>query len=346
VFVTLLQERRSSTRKTLERLTYIDLLSSNGGIVTDLSEGGLGFHVVAPVQVSGPIDFCFTSDAKRIAGTGELAWTDEEKRTGGLRFVQISAEVREQIRRWPLESNLRLELSTDCEPDVQVADPSIPESTDQTDIDPAAGSHAPYFPEIPAPETRPGTRTPRLLKVIGVSGLAGVIGVVTYLCYREAREWLMESERSNAGEQTSEALTQASASDPPSGLAPVENLSAGKSKAGDEAAREVQQQPASAAPEAVRASDAIAPARKAPAPSQAVAAAPGMLFVQVAAYTDEPHARKLVETLREQHFDAFVRPPASDVYYRVQLGPYANQESARMTIGQLKRAGFEGFIRD
>jgi cell division septation protein DedD len=71
-----------------------------------------------------------------------------------------------------------------------------------------------------------------------------------------------------------------------------------------------------------------------------------MLFVQVAAYTDEPHARKLVEILREQHFVAFVRPPAGDLFYRVQLGPYANQESARMTIGQLKRAGFEGFIRD
>jgi len=344
--VAMLQERRSSARKTLERLTYIDLLSSNGGIVTDLSEGGLGFHVVAPVQVSGSIDFCFTSDAKRIAGTGELAWTDEEKKTGGLRFVQISAEVREQIRRWPLESNLRFDLSTDSEPDVQVADPSIPESTDQINIDPAAGSHAPYFPEIPPPEIRLATRTPRLLKVIGVSGLAGVIGVVTYLCYREARAWLLESKRSNAGEQTSEALTQAPASDPPSDLAPVRNLPSGISEFGNEAAREVEQPPANAALGAVRTSDAIAPARKVPAPSQAVAAAPGTLFVQVAAYTDEPHARKLVEILREQHFVAFVRPPAGDLFYRVQLGPYANQESARMTIGQLKRAGFEGFIRD
>jgi cell division septation protein DedD len=346
VFVALLQERRSSTRKTLERLTYIDLLSTNGGIVTDLSEGGLGFHVVAPVQVSGPIDFCFTSDAKRIAGTGELAWTDGEKKTGGLRFVQISAEVREQIRRWPLDSNLRFDLVTHSEPDVEVADVSIPESTDQVNIDPAAGSHAPYFPEVAPPETRPGTRTPRLLKVIGVSGLAGVIGVVTYLCYREAREWLMESRRSSAGDQTSEALTHAPASKPPSDTAPVRDLPAGKSQTGSEPARKVQQPPANAAPGAPRTSDAIAPVRKAPAPSQPVAATPGMLFVQVAAYTDEPHARMLVETLREQHFVAFVRPPAGDVFYRVQLGPYANQESARMAIGQLKRAGFEGFIRD
>ena len=50
-------ERRLSIRKPLERLAYISLPFNNGGIVLDVSEGGVGFHAIAPVEVDGPIHF-------------------------------------------------------------------------------------------------------------------------------------------------------------------------------------------------------------------------------------------------------------------------------------------------
>ena len=98
-------ERRLSIRKPLERLAYISLPFNNGGIVLDVSEGGLGFHAIAPVEADGPIHFRFAVDSsKRIKAVGELAWKDETGKTGGLRFTELPDEIREYIREWAAQS--------------------------------------------------------------------------------------------------------------------------------------------------------------------------------------------------------------------------------------------------
>ena len=94
-------ERRLSIRKPLERLAYISLPFNNGGIVLDVSEGGLSFHAIAPVEADGPIHFRFAVDSsKRIKAVGELVWKDETGKTGGLRFTELPDEIREYIREW------------------------------------------------------------------------------------------------------------------------------------------------------------------------------------------------------------------------------------------------------
>jgi PilZ domain len=99
-------ERRLSTRKTPEQLAYISLPSNNGGIVIDVSEGGLGFHAIGPVDADGPIHFRFAIDsAERVAAVGELAWKDKTGKTGGLRFTELPEEIRERIRLWAGQSN-------------------------------------------------------------------------------------------------------------------------------------------------------------------------------------------------------------------------------------------------
>ncbi|MGA7792299.1 MAG: PilZ domain-containing protein [Candidatus Acidiferrales bacterium] len=99
-------ERRLSTRKTPEYLAYISLPSDNGGIVIDVSEGGLGFHSVAPVEADGPIHFRFAMDSpERVKAVGELAWKDESGKTCGVRFTELPDEVRERIRVWIGQSN-------------------------------------------------------------------------------------------------------------------------------------------------------------------------------------------------------------------------------------------------
>jgi hypothetical protein len=95
------QERRHSIRKTPENLAYISLPFNNGGIVLDVSEGGLGFRAIAPVKADGPIRFQFAIDAAaRVEAVGELAWKDETGKTGGLRFTMLPDEMREYIRVW------------------------------------------------------------------------------------------------------------------------------------------------------------------------------------------------------------------------------------------------------
>jgi len=117
------QERRLTPRKALDHLAYISLPHNNGGIVIDVSEGGLRFHAIAPVRASGPIAFRFEVDSgARIEAIGELAWRDATGKSGGLRFTQLPEEIREQIRVWTGQSS---ESAATSVLDVPVAKPSV-----------------------------------------------------------------------------------------------------------------------------------------------------------------------------------------------------------------------------
>lgn len=85
----------------MKHLSYVSLPADNGGIVLDVSEGGLGFHAIAAIESAGPIEFRFAIDpATRITAKGELAWRDYSGKTGGLRFTELPDEIREKIRIW------------------------------------------------------------------------------------------------------------------------------------------------------------------------------------------------------------------------------------------------------
>ncbi len=101
-------ERRQSTRTTVNSIVYINFDSDNGGIVLNVSQGGLCFQSVTPVHANGTIRFWFSEHNERIEAEGELAWTDETQKTGGLRFTALPAEGREQIRNWISQSTIRL----------------------------------------------------------------------------------------------------------------------------------------------------------------------------------------------------------------------------------------------
>ena len=99
-------ERRVHLRKPLHELAYLSLPSNNGGVLTDISEGGLGFHAIGPVE-DGPLHIRFAIDsAERIIAVGELAWRDASGKIGGLRFTRLPDGVREKIRAWAAQSEL------------------------------------------------------------------------------------------------------------------------------------------------------------------------------------------------------------------------------------------------
>ena len=61
--------------------------------MSDVSAGGLGFHVIARVPRSGTVRFWYSLQTNhRIEATGELVWTDETRKKGGLRFTSLSNE--------------------------------------------------------------------------------------------------------------------------------------------------------------------------------------------------------------------------------------------------------------
>jgi hypothetical protein len=150
-------ERRQSTRTTLSGVVYINFDSDNGGIVLNISEGGLCFHSVAPVQREGAIRFWFSGHKQRIEADGEITWIDETRKTGGLRFTALPAEGHEQIRNWISQPSMRLAVE---KPPARPVPPPSP------DPDFGAVPHethvAPGSPVFPAVHSSEATDSPGL----------------------------------------------------------------------------------------------------------------------------------------------------------------------------------------
>jgi len=67
----------------------------------------------------------------------------------------------------------------------------------------------------------------------------------------------------------------------------------------------------------------------------------GAIVLQVAALTRDTDALALAEALQEKEYPAFVLTPSADNLYRVQVGPYADAQSAEMAKRSLEREGFK-----
>jgi len=112
---------------TVKGPSYVNLDPNNGGVILNISEGGLCFQSPAPIQRIETIRFWFSYRSQRIeAGEGrgaegeeqtkgvsrfievgsELSWIDQTRKTGGLRFTNLPAGAREQIRNWIRQTSL------------------------------------------------------------------------------------------------------------------------------------------------------------------------------------------------------------------------------------------------
>jgi hypothetical protein len=100
-------DRRLTPRTKLVEIAYIGMGPENGGLVLDVSDGGLSFHSVAPVQKAETIRFLLSLRGhSRIEGAGEIVWTDEMKTVCGLRFTSLSAGAREYLNNWTNQSRM------------------------------------------------------------------------------------------------------------------------------------------------------------------------------------------------------------------------------------------------
>lgn len=97
-------ERRHQPRMKLNNLSCIQIEPDNGGVVLNLSEDGLSFQAVAPIQVGSMHFWLLCPPSGRIEATGHLSWTDGTNRVGGLRFVDPSEDVRRLVSDWLTKS--------------------------------------------------------------------------------------------------------------------------------------------------------------------------------------------------------------------------------------------------
>jgi cell division septation protein DedD len=71
----------------------------------------------------------------------------------------------------------------------------------------------------------------------------------------------------------------------------------------------------------------------------------GAYSLQVAALTKEADALDLATRLQKKKFPAYVLSPRADKYYRVQVGPYADQKAADAAKKGLEGAGFRAIVK-
>src|SRR5690349_4626107 len=71
-------ERRKNPRTLVHKLAYVNLEPyDNGGVITDISNEGLRFHLVKPVEHGGVVRLSILlGGANHFQAIGELIWMD------------------------------------------------------------------------------------------------------------------------------------------------------------------------------------------------------------------------------------------------------------------------------
>lgn len=116
-----MRTERRSPRMTVNGTAYVNLDPDNGGIILNISEGGLSFESRAPIERTETIRFWFSYCSRRIETDldqesksqqrnsrisrsvqvgSELVWRDDARKRGGIKFTNLSDETRREIRDW------------------------------------------------------------------------------------------------------------------------------------------------------------------------------------------------------------------------------------------------------
>jgi hypothetical protein len=153
-------ERRKHARKKAEQLIYVELGPDNGGMMLDLSDGGVGFCAVSPVRKGEHVKFALVfDDSERFEGEGQVVWTDEEAKFGQvvrLQFIYASEELREQVRKYLKEEPVLVSRENKLAAVESVV--SVPQPIhEEIQKEPQQALPEEAASEVPAPEVKPMT---------------------------------------------------------------------------------------------------------------------------------------------------------------------------------------------
>lgn len=95
-------ERRTCSRQPVRSLAYVELDEGNGGIVLNVSEGGLSVQAVMSLMEDAlpQMRFQLSESKGWLETSARIAWTNESRKVAGLQFVDPSEKIRLQIREW------------------------------------------------------------------------------------------------------------------------------------------------------------------------------------------------------------------------------------------------------
>jgi type II secretory pathway predicted ATPase ExeA len=127
---------------------YVKLEGGNGGIVLNISEGGLALQAAVPLtdeQLTG-LSFRFSPSDNWIKENGVIAWKDKSKKMAGVQFVDLSEESRAQIVRWISSEPSQNKIEHTSKPPLSLE--SLP--GDHSETNQSSGSSSPPNTDIAA----------------------------------------------------------------------------------------------------------------------------------------------------------------------------------------------------
>ena len=140
-------DRRTQLRKRPLSLVYVELSSSNGGMMRDLSEYGFSLRAMMPLRQSEKIPFSFSlEESSRIDGEAIVVRTDDGGHVATLEFAGLPAHSRDQIHRW-LDK-----LEEPLSPEATPTQPTVSKHSSLTELRAQIRAPKPPPPERPAAE--------------------------------------------------------------------------------------------------------------------------------------------------------------------------------------------------
>jgi TonB family protein len=199
-------ERRLHPRRPVSALAYADLGEDNGGLVLNLSEGGMA--VRAAVILAGDdlpkIRFQLPGSRGWFEAAGQIAWTGDSRKIAGIQFRDLRPELRQMIQAWITSPEFGSDLprkdqppapgnsasstlsvsaapSMDSPPSTPAADPPLPLALQDARFQPPGGLPAARHakvesvakPPLIQRTTRLSNRTPDSILGLHATGVPG-----------------------------------------------------------------------------------------------------------------------------------------------------------------------------
>src|SRR5450755_2520026 len=136
---------RCCARQRIEALVYVELGSENGGFPINISEDGMAFQGIRPLDINQEISVTFKLDGidESVTAAAKIVWLTESRKGGGLRFIDLPEASRHLINNWislqkqagnPEESPKA--ATTHVEAKVLPSTPAVPLVADPSDSSP------------------------------------------------------------------------------------------------------------------------------------------------------------------------------------------------------------------
>ncbi len=309
----MINDRREHGRLTIDPTIFVRLNEKQGGLLFDISEGGLAFDGLTPKSRTAPISLNFHLPATNttIEARARMVWIDRWNHRIGVRFLDLPEISRGQLRDWLSASAISHTGHWQKEPPVPAAEPRL-------QVVPSLFTTTALRNSVPAKAAQP-----RRLDGLfwGLVFISSTLFLFAFLMSR--------TQQPSEAQQIATVSTPSAAASEPAPAPPAPALVPPPKSP-------IVLTPPASAPSAPASTHWQLPR---------LAASAGNFVLQVGAMTEESNAVQLSNDLAKRNIQAFVRKRPGDRFFRVNVGPYSDAASARAVQRQLESQGFTAILK-